>query len=59
VGKVWNLGSRYGVELRGELFNVFDEQEVLVHQNRAVSEFGEPVVRQFPRTLRLFARFSF
>jgi hypothetical protein len=59
VGKVWNLGRRYGVELRGELFNVFDEQEVLAHQNRAVSEFGAPVVRQFPRTLRLFARFSF
>jgi hypothetical protein len=59
VGKVWNLGRRYGVELRGELFNVFDEQEALAFQNRATTTFGAPLVRQLPRTLRLFARFSF
>jgi hypothetical protein len=59
VGKVWTVGGRYGLELRGELFNVFNEQEVLALQNRAVPSFGAPLVRQLPRTLRLFARFSF
>jgi hypothetical protein len=59
VGKVWNVGRRYGIEVRGEFFNVFDEQTTLAHQNRATTSFGAPLVRQLPRTLRLFVRFSF
>jgi outer membrane receptor for ferrienterochelin and colicin len=59
IGKVFHFGRRYGFELRGELFNLFDEQAVLAHQNRATENFGVPLVRQRPRSFRLFARFSF
>ena len=59
IGKSWLLNSRSTFELRGELFNVFNQQEVLAVQNTAVSQFGQPLVRQTPRTLRLLARLSF
>ena len=59
IGKVFNVGRGYGFELRGELFNLFDEQSVLAHQNRATDTFGAPLFRQRPRSFRLFTRFSF
>ena len=55
----WNIGDNRGVEVRGELFNIFDEQEPLTISRTAVSTFGDPLTRQLPRTARLFARFSF
>ena len=59
VGKQWNFGKRFGVELRAEVFNVFDKQMVLAIQDRATSEFGEALTRVQPRSGRVFARLSF
>jgi hypothetical protein len=59
IGKVFRFRGHYGFELRGELINLFDEQAVLAHQNRAADTFGVPLFRQHPRSYRLFARFSF
>jgi hypothetical protein len=59
IGKVWNVGKDVGLELRGELFNAFNTQKNLAQQNRASESFGQPLVRQFPRTFRIFGRVSF
>jgi hypothetical protein len=59
VGKVWNFGKSYSVELRGEIFNVFNNQEILAPQDRATEDFGVALTRQFPRSARIFARFGF
>jgi len=59
IGKTFNLTGRVGLELRGELFNAFNQQVPLAIQDRAVDTFGEPLTRQRPRSLRIFARVLF
>jgi hypothetical protein len=59
VGKVWSFGKSYSVELRAELFNLFNNQEILAPQDRATEDFGVALTRQEPRSARIFARFGF
>ena len=59
VGKVFSFGKSYSLELRGELFNAFNNQEILAPQDRAVSTFGNALTRQFPRSGHVFVRFAF
>jgi len=59
IGKQFNLGGRVGLELRGEFFNILNNQVALSINDRATGSFGEPLTRQFPRSARAFVRISF
>jgi hypothetical protein len=59
IGKVFNVGNRVTVEVRGEFFNLLNKQPSLANQNRAVSNFGTALARQAPRSARGFVRIAF
>ena len=59
IGKTWALPRNLALEIRGELFNLLNNQESLTINDQAVTTFGEALTRQTPRQARLFARFSF
>lgn len=59
VSKLWELKRSLGLELRADVLNVFDNQTVLTIQDRATETFGQPLSRQTPRTLRLYATLRF
>jgi hypothetical protein len=54
------IGGRYNVQLRADLFNVFDKQTPYNIQNqRHLAGFGQPRTAFDPRRLQLAARFEF
>ncbi|HVS12462.1 MAG TPA: carboxypeptidase regulatory-like domain-containing protein [Thermoanaerobaculia bacterium] len=53
-------GDRYNIQLRADLFNVFDKQTGYdVQPRRNLASFGEPRSFFDPRRLQLLVRFSF
>jgi len=56
----FELGGRYGIQLRADLYNVFDKQTgYAIQPVETSSNYGNPTAYFAPRKFQLSARFSF
>lgn len=58
IGKLWQV-RKVGIEVRADVLNVFNRQEVLTIQDRSTDTFGQPLSRQAPRAVRLYGTIRF